>query len=140
MATQAQFEKVLSTYPLGHLEEYDIPAVAARYVQRLKKMAGDLRALDPSEGLRRYHDWLKDFQGDVSIRGLEELAGKENIAYQGRIEGFRQGDENGDSSIFSNVYGELPLPLQSMPTQQVISNWRILEGELLANWMMERAI
>lgn len=71
---------------------------------------------------------------------LTKKLGKENIAYQGRIDGFRQGDEGGDAAIFSHVYGELPLALQLTPTQKVIQNWGILEGELLLNWMTERAI
>lgn len=135
-----QIENALKLYPLSRIEEYDIPAVASQYHSRLKRIAREIKGDDPTNGMKLYHAWLKDLQNDLTVRGLEELVGKDNIAYQGRIEGFRQGDENGDNPIFSHVYGELPLPLQTSPTQQVIQNWGILEGELLANWMMERAI
>lgn len=139
-ASAAQFADILKRFPLSTMDENDIASIASRYASRFKKIGGEIRLADPTDGLKHYHDALKDLQGDITIRGLEELVGKDNIAYQGRIEGFRQGDENGDSAIFTNVYGELPLPLGTMPTQQVMSNWGILEGELLANWMLERAI
>ncbi len=120
-------------------EDVDLGQEATDYFNRLKKIS-QLRSGDVDESLEKLHGWLKGFQDEVSIRGLEDLAGTDNIAYQGRVEGFRQGDENGDSTIFSNVYGNLPLPLQTMPTDQVIRNWGILEGELTGSWMLERAI
>jgi hypothetical protein len=135
-----ELERLLKTYPLGAYEDYQIKEAAKAYHDGLKRIIRELRGSDPSKGMKLYHAWLKDLQQDMSVRGLEEMVGKDNIAYQGRIEGFRQGDENGDNPIFSHVYGELPLPLHTSPTQQVMSNWGILEGELLANWMMERAI
>jgi hypothetical protein len=106
-------------------------------IQRVKKI---IEGEDPGEGPKEWHKLLKELQEDMSIMGLEELVGKENLAYQGKIEGFRQGDEAGDTPIFSHVFGELPLALHPTPTQKVMQNWGILEGEILANWMMERAI
>lgn len=139
-STPEKIRQVMLKYPLYKLTEEQFETQHAWYVSQIKKIKTDLQKPDPLDGLKRYHKWLKAFQDDVTIMGLEELVGKANIAYQGKIEGFRQGDESGDSSIFSNVYGELPLPLQVSPTRQVMQNWGILEGELLANWFMERAI
>lgn len=131
---------ILNVYGLRAIPEDSQDDVVTRLRSELQHISRDLRSLEPEKGMKRLHRWLMTFQSDVSVAGLEVLAGKENLAYQGRIEGFRQGDENGDSAIFSNVYGELPLPLQISPTQSVMQNWGILEGELLANWMMERAM
>lgn len=125
----------------GHLiEGNQVEGKVSWYSNELKKVRRELQSANPESGLKRYHKWLRSFQEDVTILGLEELVGKDNMAWQGKIEGFRQGDENGDSPIFSHVYGELPIPLHASPTQEIMSNWGILEGELLGNWMMERAI
>ncbi len=109
-------------------------------VRDLRRIQRLMAQPDPSDGMKELHTFLKNFHSSVSVRGLEALVGTENIAYQGRIEGYRQGDEAGDSPVFSNVYGELPVQLHTAPTQQVMQSWGILEGELLSNWMMERAI
>jgi hypothetical protein len=116
------------------------PEKARILYQQLKKIRSELSEADPGNGMKRLHSWLRSFQDETTVRGLEDLVGSDNIVYQGRIEGFRQGDENGDNPVFSHVYGVLPLPLHVSPTQQVMQNWGILEGELLANWLMERAI
>lgn len=111
-----------------------------RHFNRIWHVRERLRSEDPEEGLKSWHSLLRELQEDITIVGLEELVGKENLAYQGKIEGFRQGDENGDNPVFTHVFGELPLPLHVSPTQRVMQNWGILEGELLLNWMSERAL
>jgi len=138
-ASVRQLTDVLVKHPVGRQVD-DPEATAQRWQGQLRRISREIRDSQPTDGLKMYHAWLKDFQNEVTIKGMETIVGAENIAYQGRIEGFRQGDESGDAAIFSNVYGELPLPLHVMPTQRVMQNWGILEGELLANWMMERAI
>jgi len=95
---------------------------------------------DPSQALAQYHKLLNDILSKVTIKGFEQMVGTENVVYQGTIEGFRKGDESGDEPIFSDVYGNLPLPLHAFPTEKIIHNWKILRGEFLADWMMERAI
>lgn len=137
---ESRLKQIILTYGQREIEEERIDGFVGWYFTELKKIRALLKSPEPEEGMKKYHKWLKAFQDDVTIAGLEELVGKDNLAYQGRIEGFRQGDENGDNPIFSNVYGELPLPLHVTPTQAVMQNWGILEGELLANWMMERAL
>ncbi len=139
-ADKGTLKKIISTYGLNRYDAERIAQLVDWYHGELKKVKTELSKKEPEDGMKRYHKWLKAFQDDVTIIGLEQLVGKDNLAYQGRVEGFRQGDENGDSPIFSDVYGELPLPLQVSPSQQIMQNWGILEGELLANWMMERAI
>ena len=140
LSSTSQIKNILLTYGLRKFDEETIDDTVSWYINELKKIRAELKSVEPEEGMKRYHKWLKAFQDDCSVAGLEVLVGKDNLAYQGRIEGFRQGDENGDNPIFSNVYGELPLPLHVSPTQSVMQNWGILEGELLANWMMERAL
>jgi len=124
---------------LGRYRKID-NILANYFKKRFDRITYNLNVNNEEWALKYYHATLKQFQEEVTIRGLEEIVGSENIAYQGKIEGFRQGDEGGDSPIFTDVHGALPLPLQISPTRQVIQNWGIIEGELLLNWMMERAI
>jgi hypothetical protein len=130
----AYFNHGIHPFNVGRVDE-----VVGWFTSEMKNIKNEM-SQSPEKGLERYHRWLSFLQKDITIVGLESLVGKDNLAYQGRIEGFRQGDESGDSPIFSHVFGELPLPLHVSPTQQVMQNWGILEGELMANWMMERAI
>ncbi|HXH75918.1 MAG TPA: hypothetical protein VNJ08_13185 [Bacteriovoracaceae bacterium] len=130
---------IMSRHSVGDITNYTINHRTNRHFNRLYTLRSMLNS-DPEEALKFYHSVLREIQEDITVVGLEELVGKDNLAYQGRIEGFRQGDENGDTPIFSHVYGELPLPLHVSPTQKVMQNWGILEGELMANWLMERAL
>lgn len=140
-ATPALLAQVLRDHSQGMRDEDEeqVTADARSFHRDLPRIQAELLK-DPTRGMKHFHSWLKSFQETVTIKGLTLLCGKDNIAWQGRIDGFRQGDEAGDSSIFTHVYGELPLPLQITPTQAVMQNWGILEGELLLNWMTERAI
>ena len=95
---------------------------------------------DPYHAMEKYHKLLDDILSKITIKGFENMVGTSNIVYQGTIEGFRKGDESGDEPIFSDVYGSLPLPLHAFPTERIMHNWKILKGEFLADWMMERAI
>lgn len=138
-SSPAQLKNILKVYALHSMEEEDLEQKSQSFFKSLAKIREIIKT-DPNDGMKKFHHWLKDIQSDISVKGLAQLAGKDNIAYQGRIDGFRQGDEGGDAAIFSHVYGELPIALQMTPTQKVIQNWGILEGELLLNWMMERAL
>ena len=138
--TLPELKDLLSNFAQRRETPQRIDLIAQDLAGDLKSIREELRKADPSTGMKKYHSFLKKLQDSITIKGLEAKAGKDNIAYQGRIEGFRQGDENGDNPIFSHVFGELPLPLQISPSQQIIQNWGILEGELLVNWLMERAI
>ncbi len=139
-ATATQVKSLLDRYMPANAPREEVDRTARNLSNSLKKIRDGLKLANPSEGMKDLHSWLKTFQDRATLKALEELVGSENISYQGRIEGFRQGDENGDSAIFSNVYGTLPLPLHSTPTSRVIENWGIMEGELTASWMMEVAI
>jgi hypothetical protein len=139
-SSEEAVRKILTQYAGRNHSPEEIRELARDYASRLKRINLLFRETDVDEGLEKIHGWLRGFQDEVTVKGLEDLCGTENISYQGRVEGFRQGDENGDSPVFSNVYGNLPIPLQTMPTHQVMQNWGILEGELTASWMMERAI
>lgn len=137
--TLAQLKTILTKHARRTFDE-EVNVIALRHFNQLQKIGKKIKAGDPSEAMGDYHDWLKNFQNDVTVLGLETIVGIENFASQGRIEGFRQGDENGDNPVFSHVFGQLPLALHSKPTEKVMQNWGILEGELLANWITERAI
>lgn len=139
-ASPAAVRSLLDKYLSRNSTKEDVDRLALSLNTKIKKIKERLRGSKPTDGMGELHAWIKTFQDRATTKALEELVGTENIAYQGKIEGFRQGDENGDTPIFSTVYGTLPLPLHVTPTQQVINNWGITEGELTASWMMDVAI
>lgn len=131
---------IVNRHSINEVTNFTVNRRTNRHFNRIWSVRQRLQGDDKEEGLKAWHSVLRELQEDITIVGLMELVGKDNLAYQGKIEGFRQGDENGDNPVFTHVYGELPLPLHVSPTQKVMQNWGILEGELLLNWMSERAI
>lgn len=117
----------------------DIKGLARRYKARLNKIKLNLENY-PTFAFKKWHSFLEDFLEVVTIEGFIEGAGKENVVAYGRIEGFRSGDEAGDSPIMSDIYGELPSQLHLSISQEIMQKIGILEGELLAGWLTERAL
>tara|TARA_B100001971_G_scaffold215193_1_gene260055 strand:+ start:142043 stop:145027 length:2985 start_codon:yes stop_codon:yes gene_type:complete len=117
----------------------DIRGLARSYKYRLDKIKLNLENY-PTFAFKKWHSFLEDFLEVVTIEGFIEGAGKENVVAYGRIEGFRSGDEAGDSPIMSDIYGELPSQIHPSISQEIMGKIGIIEGELLAGWLTERAL
>jgi hypothetical protein len=76
----------------------------------------------------------------IHLEGLKKLLGPENMAFQATVEGYRGGDEGGDSPIIGHTMGVLPKALQQLPSQKAISKLGIVEGEFLANWLSREVL
>lgn len=92
-------------------------------------------AQSPKKSLKKLHKTLKEIVSLIGLDGLSLLTKKENLYYFGKFDGFREGDEKGDSPIKTHVYGNLPLPLHDSPLDKIQINWRILPGELNGAWL-----
>ena len=96
----------------------------------------------------------KDFRGNknllkaighmeksIYLPGIVKLmGGDENIYVTSKISGFREGDEDGDSTLISNSLGEYGSARILGPLVQVQRTTDMLEGEFFINWMMQRLI
>lgn len=78
---------------------------------------------------------------NLSVAGLVALmGGEENIFINSRIDGFREGDEDGDRNIVSSSLGEYGSSQMLGPVVHVQRQTDMLEGEFFIYWMMTRLI
>ncbi len=84
---------------------------------------------------------LSQAEYKVNLKGLVALmGGEENIFINSRIDGFREGDEDGDKSLISNSLGEFGSPNIMGPVVQLQRQTEMIEGEFFIYWMMTRLI
>ncbi len=77
----------------------------------------------------------------LSLKGLSELTGGEGGVYvTSRIEGFRKGDENGDTPYEGNSYGEYGSRNTAGPMEAIRALTGMTEAEFLANWLIKRVL
>ncbi len=80
-------------------------------------------------------------ENKINLEGLTKLVGgKENLYVYSKIDGFREGDEDGDKNIVSNSIGEYGSQSVLGPLMQVQRDTNMLEGEFFLYWMMTRLI
>ncbi|MCB0349787.1 MAG: hypothetical protein KDD38_01305 [Bdellovibrionales bacterium] len=136
---ELQLNNLIRNFSIQNITEKRVSFIVSKW----KKMLTDIQRLKNNHDdalLEKYHKFLLSLLDSITIEGLKTIAGHDNVVVQGRIDGFRQGEENGDSPIFTDVTGALPLPLHQMPSEKIMSNTGILEGELLGNWISLKAI
>lgn len=84
---------------------------------------------------------LSQAEFKVNLRGLIALmGGEENIFINSRIDGFREGDEDGDRAIISNSLGEFGSKNILGPVVQLQRQTEMIEGEFFIYWIMKRLI
>ncbi len=84
---------------------------------------------------------LSQAEYKLNLKGLMALmGGEENIFINSRIDGFREGDEDGDKALISNSLGEFGSPNILGPLVQVQRQTEMIEGEFFIYWMMNRLI
>lgn len=77
----------------------------------------------------------------LTLEGWAELlGGKENFYTKVKVDGFREGDEDGDRSISSSSFGEYGSPQIQGPLYRVLEKTGMLEGEFFIYWLMTRLI
>lgn len=84
---------------------------------------------------------LSQAEYKLTLKGLVALmGGEENIFVNSRIDGFREGDEDGDKALISNSLGEFGAANVLGPVVQVQRQTEMIEGEFFIYWMMTRLI
>ena len=84
---------------------------------------------------------MKIAEDKLSIEGLVKLmGGKENIYIYSKIEGFRNGDENGDASYISDSIGKFGSKNVLGPVEALRNKIGMSESEMLAYWLTTRAL
>jgi hypothetical protein len=84
---------------------------------------------------------LSQAEFKLNLKGLVALmGGEENIFINSRVDGFREGDEDGDKALISNSLGEFGSSNILGPLVQVQRQTEMIEGEFFIYWMMNRLI
>jgi hypothetical protein len=80
-------------------------------------------------------------EANLTLAGLSALLGGDNNYFMSaRIEGFREGDEDGDRALVSSSLGEFGSSQILGPITHVQRGTDMLEGEFFIYWMMTRLI
>tara|TARA_R110000868_G_scaffold124990_2_gene330244 strand:- start:1631 stop:4624 length:2994 start_codon:yes stop_codon:yes gene_type:complete len=78
---------------------------------------------------------------ELNIYGLKEMFGGEANFYSfARIDGFREGDENGDQAIVSHSLGEFGREGMEGPLASIREKTNMTEGEFLISWILRRVL
>jgi hypothetical protein len=114
-------------------------------VDRFLRLLRRHKNLDEREKTNRANKYLLKAvsfaEANLYVDGMAALVGgMDNLYIYSRIEGFREGDEDGDRTIVSNTLGEIGSPLTLGPIVQMQRQNRLLEGEFFIYWMMTRLI
>jgi hypothetical protein len=77
----------------------------------------------------------------LTVAGLSALmGGDQNFYMNARIDGFREGDEDGDKALVSSSLGEFGSSQVMGPIVHLQRGTEMLEGEFFIYWMMTRLI
>lgn len=149
---------------LFKLSDDEIKAIFRRHQSRdnLVTSIANVKDTDTNSGwflglmkdFRRFENWkweksantalMKAFsfaEENLTISGLCELmGGKENVYMMSRIDGFREGDEDGDRPFISSSIGEFGSERVLGPLVQMQKQTNMLEGEFFIYWLMTRLI
>lgn len=109
-----------------------------RFIARFKKYEERGKSVKANKYLMKA---LSQAEFKVNLKGMIALmGGEENIYMNSRIDGFREGDEDGDKAIVSNSLGEFGSSNILGPVVQVQRQSEMIEGEFFIYWMMTRLI
>lgn len=136
------------------LDDNQVQAIFQRYSPEHKMMSGSRgskflslrRSFDRKfrKGkIEKYTKYMAELvtlcESTLSKDGLFAIFGGEhNLLISSRIQGFREGDENGDKPFFSNTMGEIGSREISGPIEDMRIELKIAPSEFFLYWILER--
>ncbi|MDB9786791.1 hypothetical protein OAB57_01685 [Bacteriovoracaceae bacterium] len=101
--------------------------------QRAIKKGHYRRATGYLRDMVAYANQYLSFPGVVALVG-----GIKNLFVTSKIEGYRDGDEAGDTPIYSNTIGEIGSRHSSGPLQAILGHTKMTQSEFYGYWIMGR--
>lgn len=113
--------------------------------RRFKRLMDDAREAKQKGDVEEYSDKmlraLAEAEEELNIFGLREVFGGEKNFYSfARLDGFREGDENGDQAVISHSLGEFGREGMAGPLNAIREQTNMTEGEFLISWILRRAL
>lgn len=114
-------------------------------VRRFKRYMADAKKAKSKNDIEEYSDKilraLALAEEELNIYGLKEVFGSEQNFYSfARIDGFREGDENGDQAVVSHSLGEFGRDGIQGPLNSIREKTNMTEGEFLISWILRRTL
>ncbi len=131
--------------PESETEDYDSDKYTDTGVNKFLRLLRRYKRLDlKNKDDRANKNLLKALsfmEKSVYLPGIVKLVGgEENIYVTSKIDGFREGDEDGRNPIHANTVGEIGAQRVLGPVVQMQKTTDMLAGEFFINWMMQRLI
>lgn len=109
-----------------------------KYMKKFRKNEAEGDEEDANEYLLKAFSHAED---NLTVAGISALMGGDtNFFMSSRIEGFREGDEDGDRSLISSSLGEFGSAQMMGPIVHLQRSTDMMEGEFFIYWMMSRLI
>ena len=111
--------------------------MAQRYVNIQRKFIVAYQKKDQKEYSKQAIKLYEFLEKKLNLKGiLAVVGGKENIFISARLDGFRNGDENGDRAVISNTIGEFGRRSPQGILLPLMSSIGVTEGEFFLNWLI----
>jgi hypothetical protein len=113
----------------------------SQFLKFLKKFQKYERKENEEKANKYLLKMFSHLEENLTIAGISEImGGDQNFFMNSRIEGFREGDEDGNRNLVSSSLGEFGSPQIMGPIVALQRNLEMLEGEFFIYWMMTRLI
>lgn len=144
---EQQIKNIFSTYQLqedltvnpAEVDEQD--SGVSKFLRMLKHYRKHVGKNNMSKANKYLLKAIDQAEKRLNLAGWAALlGGKENFYVVSKIDGFREGDEDGDRTILSNSFGEFGSKKAQGPLYDVLQQTEMLEGEFFIYWLMTRLI
>ena len=110
-----------------------------KFASAQKKYQKALDAGDANEASKQGMNMVSSVEAVASTKGLVQLVGGiNNVFVSSTINGFRSGDEGGDSSIISDTLGQIGSAKRSGPLRFVQENLGMTDSEFFDYWILNK--
>jgi len=109
-----------------------------KYIEKAKEAKADGDVEEYSDLILKA---ISEAEEELNIYGLKEIFGGESNFYSfARLDGFREGDENGDQPVVSHSLGEFGREGMEGPINAIREKTNMTEGEFLISWILRRVL
>jgi hypothetical protein len=110
-----------------------------KFAMSQKRYFKAINAGDAKEASKQGMQMVSAVESVASTKGLIEMVGgKNNVYVQSTINGFRENDEAGDSSIISDTLGQIGSAKRSGPLRFVQQNLGMTDSEFFDYWILDK--
>ncbi len=135
------FRQHLNRYPMEKMAASDETGMG---IERFLRYQRKYQKFVKKNKVKKYSNFVLKaislIEKKLTVAGIMELVGgEENIYIYSKIDGFREGDENGDKPIISSTLGQMGEKAFG-PLNEIQTKAGMTEGEFYISWLMGRVL